>query len=113
MDGKFLICKSLVQRIRGINGLFSRSHALRGNAFLDALRRILAGVQTMQLSFNQIVTKPGQNLLLKDINWQRFETLLDELGEKRAARLSYSKGNLEIMVPLAVHEVCKEIIGNL
>jgi len=67
----------------------------------------------MQLSFNQIVTKPGQNLLLKDINWQRFETLLDELGEKRAARLSYSKGNLEIMVPLAVHEVCKEIIGDL
>jgi Uma2 family endonuclease len=67
----------------------------------------------MQLSFNQIVTKPGQNLLLKDINWQMFETLLDELGEKRAARLSYSKGNLEIMAPLAVHEAGKKIIGNL
>jgi len=67
----------------------------------------------MQLSFNQIVTKPGQNLLLKDINWQMFETLLDELGEKRATRLSYSRGNLEIMAPLAVHEDGKKIIGNL
>ncbi len=67
----------------------------------------------MQLSLNQIVIKPGQNLLLRDINWQKFETLLDELGETRAARLSYSKGMLEIMTPLAVHEYDKTIIGNL
>jgi len=67
----------------------------------------------MQLAFNQIVMKPGQNLLLKDINWQMFETLLDELGDTRAARLSYSKGMLEIMAPMAVHEVGKKIIGNL
>ncbi len=67
----------------------------------------------MELTFDQIVIKPGQNLLLKNINWQMFETLLDELGETRAARLSYSKGMLEIMAPLAVHESGKEIIGNL
>jgi Uma2 family endonuclease len=67
----------------------------------------------IQLAFNQIVMKPGQALLLKDISWQMFETLLDDLGETRAARLSYSKGMLEIMAPLAVHEVGKEIIGDL
>jgi Uma2 family endonuclease len=67
----------------------------------------------MQLAFNQIVIKPGQSLLLKDINWQMFETLLEDLGETRAARLSYSKGMLEIMAPMAVHEVGKKIIGNL
>ena len=42
-----------------------------------------------------------------------FEKLNDELGETRAARLSYSKGMLEILTPLAVHEVGKKIIGNL
>jgi len=67
----------------------------------------------MQLAFNQIVMKPGHALLLKDINWQMFETLLDDLGETRAARLSYSKGMLEIMAPLAIHEDSKKIIGNL
>ncbi len=67
----------------------------------------------MQLAFNQIVMKPGQALLLKDINWQMFETLLNDLGKTRAARLSYSKGMLEIMTPLAVHEDDKEIIGDL
>ena len=67
----------------------------------------------MQLAFNQIVMKPGQTLLLKDINWHTFETLLDELGETRAARLSYSKGMLEIIVPLAIHEISKELISDL
>ncbi|MEG3888645.1 Uma2 family endonuclease, partial [Microcoleus sp. herbarium19] len=49
----------------------------------------------------------------KDITWQMFETLLTELEESRASRLSYSKGILEIMVPLPEHEVGKVLIGNL
>ena len=67
----------------------------------------------MQLSFKQIVILPGQNLLLKDISWSTLEELLEELGESRAARISYSRGMLEVMVPLAEHESDKEIMGNL
>ncbi|MDM8567625.1 Uma2 family endonuclease [Candidatus Halobeggiatoa sp. HSG11] len=67
----------------------------------------------IQLEFNQIVMKPGQVLLLRDINWQKFETILDDFGETRATRFSYSKGMLEIMAPLAVHETGKKIIGNM
>lgn len=67
----------------------------------------------IELTFNQIVMKPGQALLLKDINWHKFENFLDDLGDTSAARLSYSKGMLEIMAPMAVQEVGKEIIGDL
>lgn len=67
----------------------------------------------MQLTLEQIIVQPGQQLLLKNISWQQFETILDELGESRAARLSYSNGWLEIMVPLPEHEKDKEIIGDL
>ena len=67
----------------------------------------------MQLSFDQIVLSPGQTLLLHDINWQLLETLLQELEETSATRLSYSKGWLEVMVPLAQHEYAKTLIGNL
>jgi Uma2 family endonuclease len=67
----------------------------------------------MQLTFNQIIIPPGHTVLLKDINWSAFEEILAELGEHRAARLSYSQGRLEIMVPLAEHESDKKIIGNL
>lgn len=67
----------------------------------------------MQLTLKQIIVNPGQQLLLKDVSWQQFETILEELGEGRAARLSYSNGVLEIMVPLPEHEKDKEIIGEL
>ncbi len=67
----------------------------------------------MQLTLEQIIVQPGQQLLLKNISWQQFETILEELGESRAARLSYSNGWLEIMVPLPEHEKDKEIIGEL
>jgi Uma2 family endonuclease len=67
----------------------------------------------MQLALEQIIVAPGQQLLLKDVSWQQLEAILDEWGESRAARLSYSNGVLEIMVPLPEHEKDKEIIGEL
>lgn len=66
----------------------------------------------MQLELKQITVQPGNQLLLKDITWQMYETILSELGESRASRLSFSKGTLEIMVPLPEHEVGKENIGD-
>jgi Uma2 family endonuclease len=67
----------------------------------------------MQLELNQLIVPPGHQLLLKDVSWQMFEKILEELGETRAARVSYSKGILEIMTPLAEHEDDKVIIGDL
>ncbi|MBW4662948.1 MAG: Uma2 family endonuclease [Chroococcus sp. CMT-3BRIN-NPC107] len=67
----------------------------------------------MLLELNQLVIQPGQQLLLKDVSWQMYEDILEELGEKRAARVNYSQGLLEIITPLPEHEFDKEIIGDL
>lgn len=67
----------------------------------------------MQLELNQLIVPPGHQLLLKDITWQMFEAILQELGETRAARVSYSRGWLEIMTPLPEHEDDKVILGDL
>ena len=67
----------------------------------------------MQVALEKIVVKPGQQLLLQDISWQDFEEILEELGEHRSSRISYSNGVLEIMVPLPEHEKDKEIIGEM
>jgi Uma2 family endonuclease len=66
---------------------------------------------TFQL--RQIDVPQGQRVLLHDINWQEFEEILEELGEKRATRIAYSKGTLEIRMPLPEYEVNKEIIGDM
>ena len=67
----------------------------------------------MQVALEKIVVKPGQQLLLQDISWSDFESILEDLGEHRSSRISYSNGVMEIMVPLPEHEKHKEIIGDL
>ncbi|MBD2209937.1 Uma2 family endonuclease [Nostoc linckia FACHB-104] len=67
----------------------------------------------MLLELQQIIVKPGQQMLLKDVSWQQLENILAEMGERRASRISYSHGWLEIMVPLPEHEKDKELIGDL
>jgi Uma2 family endonuclease len=67
----------------------------------------------MLLDVKRINVPPGQRVLLQEVNWQEFETILEELGEHRAARIAYDNGILEIMTPLPEHEDDKEIIGDL
>ena len=67
----------------------------------------------MLLELNQLVVQPGQQLLLKNVSWQMYENILEELGDKRASKVNYSQGLLEIMTPLSEHEFDKEIIGDL
>ena len=67
----------------------------------------------MQVSLDKIVVKPGQQLLLQDLSWSDLEAILEDLGETRGSRISYSDGALEIMVPLLEHEKHKEIIGDI
>jgi Uma2 family endonuclease len=62
---------------------------------------------------NQIRLAPGSTVTIFNISWQEFESMLQELGENRSARLSYSNGTLEVMVPLPEHERPKELISDI
>jgi hypothetical protein len=44
----------------------------------------------MLLELTQLRIQPGQQILLDRVSWQQFESILAELGERRAARVSYS-----------------------
>ncbi|BAY60343.1 hypothetical protein NIES22_04020 [Calothrix brevissima NIES-22] len=67
----------------------------------------------MLLKLNQLIVPVGHQLLIKNISWSIYKSILAELGENRSSRISYSQGMLEIMAPLPEHEVSKKIIGNL
>lgn len=67
----------------------------------------------MLLNIRRIDVPPGQRVLLRDVTWEEFEAILDELGEHRASRIAYDRGVLEIMAPLPEHEFDKEIISDL
>lgn len=65
------------------------------------------------LQLRQLGVPPGHRVLFHDVNWQEFEAILAELGEKRCSRLAYFDGTLEIRVPLPEHEKTKVIIGDM
>lgn len=65
------------------------------------------------LQLRQINVPPGHRVIFKDVSWQEFEAILEELGDRRAARLAYSKGTLEIRMPLSKHEREKAITGDM
>jgi Uma2 family endonuclease len=53
-----------------------------------------------------------EHIVLHDISWETYETLLREIGETRY-RLTYDEGVLEIMTPSFAHEKVGEWISRL
>ncbi|QMS91685.1 Uma2 family endonuclease [Nostoc edaphicum CCNP1411] len=62
---------------------------------------------------SQMRITPGSTVNIQDISWEEFESILQELGEKRSLRVAYSKSTLEIMVPLPEHEKSKDLISDI
>jgi Uma2 family endonuclease len=65
------------------------------------------------ISLNRIEISAGQKIYLHDVSWEELEQILLELGEKRATRIAYYAGELEIRMPLPEHERIKVLISNL
>lgn len=57
-----------------------------------------------------VLTPPDEIIHLSGISWQTYETLLEELSDRRL-RLTYNRGNLEIMAPSPEHERFKKVSG--
>ncbi|MEG4496448.1 Uma2 family endonuclease [Microcoleus sp. F10-C6] len=62
---------------------------------------------------SQITLSPGSVVTIPNITWLEFESILQELGEKRRTRIAYSNSTLEIMVPLPEHERPKDLISDI
>ncbi len=62
---------------------------------------------------SQITLTPGSVVTIPNITWLEFESILEELGEKRRTRIAYSNRTLEIMVPLLECEITKDLISDI
>ncbi|XPM53912.2 MAG: Uma2 family endonuclease [Leptolyngbya sp. IPPAS B-1204] len=62
---------------------------------------------------SQLQLAPGSVVTISDVSWDEFEAILQDLGEKRAARVAYSNQTLEIMVPLPEHEKPNDLISDI
>ena len=58
----------------------------------------------------RLLTPPDEIIHLSGISWNTYEKLLGELSDRRL-RLTYNRGNLEIMAPSPEHERFKKVVG--
>lgn len=59
----------------------------------------------------KILIQPEEIIHLSGISWQTYESLLDELSKNRRLRLTYNRGNLEIIAPSPEYERYKTLMG--
>ena len=68
---------------------------------------------SVKIAIAQIQLQEGQTIVLAHISWSEFESILEDLGERRRSRIAYYQGVLEIHMPLPEHERYKVLISNL
>ena len=52
-------------------------------------------------------------VVLPNISWQTYQSLVKDFDQEPAIRLTYDQGNLEIRMPLDPHESYKKLLGRL
>ncbi|NJL35657.1 MAG: Uma2 family endonuclease [Leptolyngbyaceae cyanobacterium RM2_2_4] len=62
---------------------------------------------------SQMQLAPGSAVTIPNVSWKEFESILQEIGVRRSARIAYSQGTLEIMVPLPEHEISRDLISDI
>jgi Uma2 family endonuclease len=55
----------------------------------------------------------GRCLLLSDVDWKTYTRLLRVFAERPGIRLTYDRGELEIMAPLIAHDDDADFLGDL
>ncbi|MBK7991999.1 MAG: Uma2 family endonuclease [Blastocatellia bacterium] len=66
-------------------------------------------IETPILEPKEIVKE--NHIVLPNISWSTYESLLNDLADTTAARLTYNQGKLEIMAPLPEHERINRIVA--
>jgi Uma2 family endonuclease len=64
-------------------------------------------------SANELQDKITQIVVLQNISWQTYKSLLADLGEHRSSRLIYDRGILEIKMPSDLHELIKHLLERI
>ena len=58
-------------------------------------------------------TIEGSHIVLYDVSWETYETILSAFSEHPKLRITYYQGTLELMTPLPEHETYSWTLGRL
>lgn len=58
------------------------------------------------------VERPPERFVFRNVGWTGYQTLL-KMVENRRVRVTYDRGDVELMAPLSIHERYKHLIGRM
>lgn len=61
----------------------------------------------------ELAKNADQRIILHDVDWWQYETLLAVRGDRAGVRMTYLRGELELMSPSSMHEVTKKLFARL
>ncbi|MFP4009620.1 MAG: Uma2 family endonuclease [Spirulinaceae cyanobacterium] len=65
------------------------------------------------MTVSPTLSPPINRTILSNIRWQTYQALVLDLAQTAGKRLTYDRGQLEIMTPLPEHEVTKRLLGRI
>ena len=71
----------------------------------------LSQTEAIKLALTKLL--PGESRLWHNVAWKDYKQLTEALTEWPGKRLTYDRGRLEIMSPLAKHEQYKELLSDI
>lgn len=74
---------------------------------------MLIATQISELEIENFQGKVTQNVLLPNVSWQTYRALLTDIGNHRAARLTYDQGLLQIKMPSKLHELINRLLARI
>jgi Uma2 family endonuclease len=63
--------------------------------------------------FNRKPPATEKKVSLPNISWDKFEALLDELGNQRSVHITYDRGKLEMIEPHPAHDRAQRLMESL
>src|SRR6202795_2274332 len=55
----------------------------------------------------------SHHVVLSHVTWSTYQALLADMGDQRAARLTYDQGTLEITMPSPLHEIVNRLLERI
>ncbi len=100
--------KNLACRARGLSPLLDLTRLGKAIAKANGL------IHDRELIYAKKTAPPNeQRVVLPNVSWEQFEQLIIELGIDRLVRLTYARGKLEMMTPVAEHDRCHKLLESL
>lgn len=74
---------------------------------------VMNSTQVSELELEDFQGKVTQNVVLTNVSWQTYKALLADMGDHRAARLTYDRGILQIKMPSKLDEIINRLLARI